>query len=113
MNKRVSMKDIATELNITVDAVCKALHDSPRISKKTKDMVNQKAKELGYIKNYSASTLKTGRTNFIAVFINSFLNNNTLNYFEELHPFLILYIHHLHLIYYQHVSYLLVKHTFH
>lgn len=74
MNKRVSMKDIATELNITVDAVCKALHDSPRISKKTKDMVNQKAKELGYIKNYSASTLKTGRTNFIAVFINSFLN---------------------------------------
>ena len=38
MNKRVSMKDIATELNITVDAVCKALHDSPRISKKTKDL---------------------------------------------------------------------------
>ncbi len=74
MNKRVSMKDIATELNISVDAVCKALNDSPRISKKTKEMVNLKAKELGYIKNTSASNLKTGRTNFIAVFINSFLN---------------------------------------
>lgn len=68
------MKDIATELNISVDAVCKALNDSPRISAKTKEMVNQKAKELGYIKNSSAWTLKTGRTNFVAVFINSFLN---------------------------------------
>lgn len=74
MNKRISMKDIAQELNITVDAVCKALHDSPRISQKTKDMVNLKAKELGYVKNTTASNLKTGKSNFIAVFINSFLN---------------------------------------
>lgn len=68
------MKDIAVALNITTDAVSKALRDSPRISKATKDAVLKKANELGYVKNNIAVSLKSGNSNFVAVFINSFLN---------------------------------------
>ena len=62
MNGKVSMKDIASSLNITVDAVSKALRDSPEISSSTKDKVRQKARELGYVKNSLAVSLKTGTT---------------------------------------------------
>lgn len=72
--KRVSMKDIALELNITVDAVSKALKDSPRISEKTKRDVALKAKELGYVKNNLAYSLKNGKSNFVAVYLNSLFN---------------------------------------
>lgn len=74
MTKKVTMKDIANALNITVDAVSKSLRDSPRISNETKAKVLEKAKELGYVKNNFAVSLKTGKSNLIAVYINSLLN---------------------------------------
>ena len=42
MNKRVSMKDIASALNMSVDGVSKALRDSSEISEATKEKVKQK-----------------------------------------------------------------------
>lgn len=74
MNGKVSMKDIASSLNITVDAVSKALRDSPEISSSTKDKVRQKARELGYVKNSLAVSLKTGMTKNVAVFVNDLYN---------------------------------------
>lgn len=74
MARKVSMKDIASSLNITVDAVSKALRDSPRISQATKKLVLEKAEELGYVKNSLAASLRYGTTNFVAVCINSLLN---------------------------------------
>lgn len=74
MNGKVSMKDIASSLNITVDAVSKALRDSPEISSSTKDKVRQKAQELGYVKNSLAVSLKTGTTKNVAVFVNDLYN---------------------------------------
>ncbi len=68
------MKDIASELDITVDAVSKALRDSNRISTKTKELVKQKALELGYFKNNFATNLKNSSSNYVAVYINSFVN---------------------------------------
>jgi len=74
MKNRVSMKDIANELNITVDAVSKALRNSPRISEQLKKLVFDKAREIGYVKNNIALSLKSGKTNFVAVYLNSLLN---------------------------------------
>lgn len=74
MSKKVSMKDIAASLDISVDAVSKALRDSPRISHATKQLVFDKAKELGYVKNSLAASLRYGKTNFVAICINSLLN---------------------------------------
>ena len=68
------MKDIANELNISTDAVSKALRNSSRISEQTKQLVFEKAKELGYVKNNIALSLKSGKTNFVAVYLNSLLN---------------------------------------
>jgi len=74
MNGKVSMKTIASSLNITVDAVSKALRDSPEISEATKAKVRQKALELGYVKNSLAVSLKTGTTKNVAVFVNDLYN---------------------------------------
>lgn len=74
MNKNVSMKDIALALHISVDGVSKALRDSPEISEATKQRVREKAKELGYVKNSLAVSLKMGTSNTVAVFMNGFFN---------------------------------------
>ena len=74
MNKNVSMKDIASALNLSVDGVSKALRDSHEISEATKKRVREKAKELGYVKNSLAVSLKTGTSNNVAVFMNGFFN---------------------------------------
>jgi len=68
------MKDIAAQLNITVDAVSKALRDSPAISEATKAKVRAKAKELGYVKNILAASVKSGRSKNVAIFINDLYN---------------------------------------
>ena len=72
--KNVSLKDIANSLNLSVDAVSKALRDSDQIGDNTKKLVKQKAKEMGYVKNSSALALKTGKSNNILIYINSLYN---------------------------------------
>ena len=80
MNKRVSMKDIASALNMSVDGVSKALRDSSEISEATKEKVKEKAKELGYVKNSLAVSLKIGKTKNVAVFMNGFFIHTLLFY---------------------------------
>ncbi len=72
--KTVSLKDIANALNLSVDAVSKALRDSDQIGDNTKKIVKAKAKEMGYVKNSSALALKTGKSNNILIYINSLYN---------------------------------------
>ncbi len=72
--KNVSLKDIAEALNLSTDAVSKALRDSDQISEDTKKLVREKSKEMGYVKNISALALKTGKTSNILIYINSLYN---------------------------------------
>lgn len=81
MAKKVSIKDIAKELNISIDAVSKALRDSPQISEKTKKAVREKAAELGYVKNSLALNLKTGTSTNIVICLNNLYNP----YFSMMH----------------------------
>ena len=68
MNKeKATIHDISKSLGIDSSTVSRALNDSPRVSKKTKDLIIQKAKELGYQRNSLASNLRTNKTNTIAV----------------------------------------------
>ncbi len=71
MFKKVTLKDIAKELNITVSAVSKALSDHPAISNVTKEKVKNKAKSLNYQQNKIALSLKTGKSHIIGVMIPS------------------------------------------
>ncbi len=65
--KRVTLKDVAKELGVAFSTVSMAISDDKTISKKMKDRVAKKIKEMGYYPNRSARNLVKGQTNNIAV----------------------------------------------
>ncbi|QZT36664.1 LacI family transcriptional regulator [Halosquirtibacter xylanolyticus] len=67
--KKVTLQDIADALNITRSAVSKALNDHPKMSKKTKEAVNNMAKELSYKPNQLAAALRKGKSKLIGVIV--------------------------------------------
>lgn len=68
-NTKPTIHDISKVLNIDSSTVSRALNNSPRVSKKTKDLILKKAEELGYQKNTLASNLRTSKTNTIGVIV--------------------------------------------
>lgn len=69
--KKVTILDIAKELNITFSSVARALNNHPGISEATKKAVRETADRLGYRQNKLASSLRSGRTNVIGVIVPS------------------------------------------
>lgn len=67
--KKVTIHDIAKELNITFSSVARALNDHPSISAATKEAVRAVAKRLNYQQNKVASALRSGRSNVIGVMV--------------------------------------------
>ncbi|MDO5968387.1 LacI family DNA-binding transcriptional regulator [Flavivirga aquimarina] len=68
-NKKTTIKDIASVLNISPAAVSKALHNDSRISLKTKEAVKKVAKDLNYQPNHLASALRKGKSNLVGVIV--------------------------------------------
>ena len=66
-NHKLTIHDIARDLEIDSSTVSRALNDSPRVSKKTKKRITDKANELGYQRNSLASNLRTNKTHTIVV----------------------------------------------
>lgn len=86
---RVTIKDIAKELNISTAAVSKALNNLSGVSDELREKVRETAKSLGYTPNLVAKNLVQKRTNKIALFILSrkiedirfsFLDNEIFRY---------------------------------
>ncbi|MFI3306234.1 MAG: LacI family DNA-binding transcriptional regulator [Rikenellaceae bacterium] len=67
--KRITIKDIAEHLTISVSTVSRALTDDKNIRQETKDRVLAAADELGYRPNPVATNLKYGRTNTVGVIV--------------------------------------------
>lgn len=67
--RRVTIKDIAEHLLISVSTVSRALSDDKNIRRETKEKVLAAAKELGYKPNPVATNLKYGRTNTVGVIV--------------------------------------------
>lgn len=67
--KKVTLKDIAKELNVTVGTVSHVLNGVDDISEETRQKVLDAAKRLGYITNASAAALRLGKTYTIAVIV--------------------------------------------
>lgn len=63
----ITIKDVARECNVSFSTVSKALQGSKEISKETIEKIQQKAYEMGYQPNIAARTLRTNKTNDIAV----------------------------------------------
>nr|WP_315150350.1 LacI family DNA-binding transcriptional regulator [uncultured Flavobacterium sp.] len=68
-NGKITIHDIAKELNIDSSTVSRALSDNSRVTQKTKDRILEKAKELGYQRNVLASNLRKNKTNTIGVIV--------------------------------------------
>lgn len=66
---KVTIHDIAKILNIDSSTVSRALNDSPRVTKATKEKIIAKAEELGYQRNQLASSLRKNKTNTIGVVV--------------------------------------------
>lgn len=65
-----SIKDIAKELNLAVSTVSMALNDNDRISKETRRLVHEKAREMKYVRNGAAVDLQKQKTNLILFVLN-------------------------------------------
>lgn len=67
--KRVTIKDIAEHLTLSVSTVSRALIDDKNIRRETKEKILETAKKLGYKPNPVATNLKYGRTNTVGVIV--------------------------------------------
>jgi len=67
--QKVTIHDIARELNTTASTVSRALQDHPRISKGMKEAVLKLAQKLNYQPNSMASGLRKGKGNTIGVIV--------------------------------------------
>lgn len=68
---RVRLKDIAKDLNLSKMTISKVLRGQTDISDETKARVLKRVKELKYIPNISASSLRTGQTKTMGLILPS------------------------------------------
>jgi LacI family transcriptional regulator len=68
---RVRLKDIAEDLNLSKMTISKVLRGQTDISDETKARVLKRVKELKYIPNISASSLRTGQTKTLGLVLPS------------------------------------------
>ncbi len=71
----VTLKDMASILNISVSTVSKALSDSPEISLSTKDKVLKTANSLNYKPNIHASALRNKRSFILGIILPDLKDN--------------------------------------
>lgn len=70
----VTLKDIAQATGFSANTVSRALADKPDISEETKELIRQKASEMGYIANALASFLRSGVSRNIAIIVGDISN---------------------------------------
>ena len=65
----VTLKDLAEELNVSVNTVSRALRNMPDIGPETTRQVHEAAQRLGYRKNFAASQLKTSKSMTLGIIV--------------------------------------------
>lgn len=71
---RVTLKDIAQKTGFAVITVSKALRNHTDLSEKTCAYIQKVAQEMGYVRNASASSLRSGVTKTLALIIGDISN---------------------------------------
>ena len=83
-NTMVSIKDVAKECGVSVSTVSKALNGHMDVSEAKKELIRNKAKEMGYSPNSYAKALKTNRSYSIGVLcIDEARNGLTHDFFSK------------------------------
>ena len=73
-NDRVTLQDIARVTGFTVNTVSRALKNKDDISRETCEKIQKVAREMGYVRNYLASSLRSGHTKTLAMIAGSMVN---------------------------------------
>lgn len=74
MNKRVTLKDIANATGLSVNTVSRVIAKRPYYTKAVEEKVAAAVKELGYIGNSVAASLRSGSSKTIAIVFDDFIN---------------------------------------
>lgn len=74
VKQTVTLKDLAKRTGYSVNTVSRALRGKDDISEETIELIKKEAKEMGYINNTIASSLRLGYTNTIAVILGDISN---------------------------------------
>lgn len=82
--KRITLKEIGKQLNLSPGTISKALNDSHEISSETKKMILDYTKKINYIPNFSAKSLKTGRSNTLAIVVPFISSSFFFDFYEEI-----------------------------
>lgn len=83
-DRRVTLKDIAEKTGFTVNTVSQALRGSPKLREETKAAIRAAAKELGYVHNALAGSLRSGSSWTIAIIVG---DTSNLRFSIQLHAF--------------------------
>ncbi|MEM8951379.1 MAG: LacI family DNA-binding transcriptional regulator [Pseudomonadota bacterium] len=78
----VTLREVAERAGVSRSAVSRTFTEGASVSAKTRRLVEQAAKDLGYSPNALASSLTTGRTKMIGLISNNFHNPIFLEVFD-------------------------------
>ena len=82
--KRFTLKEIGQQLNLSPGTISKALNDSHEISAETKKLILDFTKKINYIPNFSAKSLKTGRSNTLAIIVPFISSSFFFDFYEDI-----------------------------
>ena len=71
---RVTIKSIAKDLGISHMTVSRALANSPKVQKKTRDAVQKRARELGYVKSAAAMMMRGDTPRIVGLLLPNIVN---------------------------------------
>lgn len=75
MNKRrVTLQDVAKATGYSINTISHALKNKPDIAPATREKIQQVAREMGYIRNEMARSLRSGRTKTLGVIVGGMSN---------------------------------------
>ncbi len=69
-----TLKSIGESLGVTANTVSLALRDSPLVAEDTKRRIQKAAAEMGYVQNAIAGSLRSGRSNTLAIVMGDIAN---------------------------------------
>lgn len=74
MASRVTIKSIAADLGISHMTVSRALSDNPNVTQATREAVQKRAQELGYVKNVAAKAMRGDASKIIGLLLPNITN---------------------------------------
>lgn len=81
-NKKTTVKDIAIALNVSASTVSRALKNNKEISQKTKEVIWEKAKKMGYLPNIPVY-MQNKKNKIIIFFIDTLSNSSHQKIIEK------------------------------